>query len=171
MEINMKTLILSIIAALGPSVLFADGLSNSQYAVITAVHPIYVDNHVNIQEKVCYDVEVPVYGRVRGGSDADVLVGALIGGAIGNQFGGGSGKDAMTVLGAIVGANKGANASREVIVGYEYETRCDKVSRVVNEPIVSHYRISYTYNGYEYTQETDHRYTLGQRVSVQPALK
>jgi len=141
MEINMKTLILSIIAALGPSVVLADGLSNSQYAVITAVHPIYVDNHVNIQEKVCYDVEVPVYGRVRGGSDADVLVGALIGGAIGNQFGG------------------------------EYETRCDKVSRVVNEPIVSHYRISYTYNGYEYTQETDHRYTLGQRVSVQPALK
>lgn len=167
----MKTLILSIIAALGPSAVLADGLSHDQYAVITAVHPIYVDNRVSRYENVCYDVEVPVYGRVHGGSDADVLVGALIGGAIGNQFGGGSGKDAMTVLGAIVGANKGANASREAVVGYEYETRCEQVSRVVNEPIVSHYRISYTYNGYEYTQETDHYYTLGQRVSVQPALK
>lgn len=167
----MKTLILSIVAALGPSVLFADGLSSNQYAVITAVHPIYVDNHVNRQEKVCYDVEVPVYGRVKGGSDADVIVGALIGGAIGNQFGSGSGKDAMTVLGAIVGANKGANASHETVVGYEYKTRCDKVNKVVNEPILSHYRISYTYNGYEYTQETDNHYTLGQRVSVKPVLK
>lgn len=167
----MNKLILSIVAALAPSIVLADGLNRDRYAVITAVHPIYVDNHVNRYEKVCYNVDVPVYGRVRGGSGGDVLAGALIGGVIGNQFGGGTGKDAMTVLGAIVGANKAANSSREAVVGYQQEKRCDKVNRVVNEPIVSHYRISYTYNGYEYTQETEHYYTLGQRVNVQPTLK
>jgi uncharacterized protein YcfJ len=167
----MNKTLLALAVSLVPSVVSADGLSNAQYAVITAVHPVYTDRYVDTYENVCYDVQVPVYGRVHGGSDADVLVGALIGGAIGNQFGGGSGKDAMTVLGAIVGANKGANASRDAVVGYRYEPQCESVRTTVNDPIVSHYRISYTYNGYEYSQETAHKYTLGQRVSVQPALK
>lgn len=165
-----RTLIAALVAIL-PSAVMADGLSTNDYAVITAVHPVYTDRYVDRYEDSCYDVEVPVYGRVQGGSDGDVLAGAIIGGAIGNQFGSGNGKDAMTVLGAILGANKGANASRDAVVGYRTETRCERVKTTVNEPVVSHYRITYTYNGFEYRQETNQRYTLGQRVRVQPTLK
>lgn len=167
----MKNLILAIAIAITPSAVMADGPSRESHAVITAVHPIYVNQHVERIERECYNVDVPVYGTVHGGSDGDVLAGALIGGVIGNQFGNGSGKEAMTVLGAILGANRGANSTRDAVVGYRVEQRCENVRRVVNEPVLSHYRISYTYNGHEYHQETHRKYTLGQRVSVQPNLK
>jgi uncharacterized protein YcfJ len=166
----MKNLLLATIISLTPFASFADGVSPS-YAVITGVHPIYQDRYVTRYNTQCYDVEVPVYQTRRGASDGDVLAGAIIGGVIGNQFGGGSGKDAMTVLGAIVGANRASNRTTNEVVGYRLEQRCERVANRVNEPVISRYRIQYTFNGYEYTQETDRQYTLGERVLVQPALR
>jgi uncharacterized protein YcfJ len=122
-----------------------------------------------VNELVCRDVEVPVYGRSSGASTADVLTGAIIGGAIGNQFGSGNGKDAMTVLGAIVGANSADR--KNVIVGYRIESQCEKVATRVNQPVITHYRVQYTYNGIEYVQDTTQVYTLGQRVKIQASLR
>jgi len=166
----MKNLLLATVVAISPSVVFADGLSDN-YAVITAVHPIYQNNNVTRYETRCYDVQVPVYQTQRNASDADVLAGAIVGGAIGNQFGNGNGKDAMTVLGAIVGANRASNRTVDQIVGYRIEQQCDNVARSVNEPVISSYHIEYVFNGYTYRQETTQEYTLGQRVLVQPALR
>ena len=166
----MKNLLLATAIALTPFASFADGVSPN-YAVITGVHPIYQDRYVTRYDTVCHDVEVPVYQTRRGGSDGDVLAGAIVGGVIGNQFGSGSGKDAMTVLGAIVGANRASNRTTNEIVGYRLEQRCEQIANRVNEPVISRYRIQYTFNGYEYMQETDRQYTLGERVLVQPALR
>jgi uncharacterized protein YcfJ len=161
----MKNIIAAVMLSMIPVTSYADGPS-SNYAVITAVHPVYRDNYVTVHETVCRDVEVPIY-ESRGG---DQLTGAIIGGVIGNQFGSGSGREAMTVLGAIIGANS-VEPRRDTFVGYRVERRCDRVTNRVNEPIITHYRIQYTYNGREYFQETNHRYTLGQRVTVQPSLR
>lgn len=161
--------IAAIMLTMLPSVAMADGGQN--YAKITEVTTIYQDRFVDRYETQCGNVEVPVYGSVRGGSTGDVLAGAIIGGAIGNQFGSGSGKDAMTVLGAILGANAGSNATRNAVVGYRLEQRCHQVRYTVNEPVVSHYRIRYVFNGQVYEQETTRRYEKGQRVRVEPILK
>jgi uncharacterized protein YcfJ len=166
----MKMFLTVTAISLIPFASFADGMSEN-YAVITAVHPIYQDRYVARNETVCRDVEVPIYQSQRSASDADVLAGAIVGGVIGNQFGGGSGKDAMTVLGAIVGANRASNRTTDVIVGYQIEERCERVSRRVNEPVISSYHIEYIFNGYTYRQETTREYVLGQRVPVQPALR
>lgn len=166
----MKNLLLAAAIAIIPSVSFADGLGDN-YAVITAVHPIYQNNYVTRYETMCRDIEVPIYEAGRNVSDADVLAGAIVGGVIGNQFGGGSGKDAMTVLGAIVGANRASNRASNQIVGYRIEQQCDRVAQSVNEPVISSYHIEYIFNGYTYRQETTREYVLGQRVLVQPALR
>ena len=165
----MKIIAALTALAISASAAYADGYA-SDYAVITAVHPVYADQYVERFEKQCRNVEVPVYGTVRGGSDGDVIVGAIIGGAIGNQFGSGSGQDAMTVLGAIVGANRAANRSQNVVTGYRVEQRCEHVSFRVNEPVVTYYNIQYTYRGVTYHQQTNQHYTLGQRVRMRVSL-
>jgi uncharacterized protein YcfJ len=165
----MKNVLAAAIVALMPLAATAGGLTDN-YAVITAVHPIYQENHVTVYQEVCRHVEVPVYSNERA-SSGDVLLGAIVGGAIGNQFGGGSGKDAMTVLGAIVGANRVASNGSRSVVGYRVEEHCESIPTRRNEPVISHYRIQYTYNGYTYSQETTRRYTLGQRVMVEPSLR
>lgn len=161
----MKNFAAAIMFSLIPFGSYADGFS-SDYAVITAVHPVYRDNYVTVHKTVCRDVEVPMY-ETRGG---DQLTGAIVGGVIGNQFGSGSGKDAMTVLGALIGANS-VEPRRDVFVGYRVERQCERIANRVNDPVITHYRIHYTYNGREYSQETTQRYTLGQRVTVQPSLR
>lgn len=165
----MKIIAALTALAISASAAYADGYVGD-YAVITAVHPVYADRYVERFERQCRNVEVPVYGNVRGGSDGDVIVGAIIGGAIGNQFGGGSGQDAMTVLGAIVGANRAANSTREVVTGYRVEERCENVSVRINEPVVVRYDIQYTYRGVTYYQQTNELYTLGQRVRMRVSL-
>lgn len=165
----MKNVLTAAILTLSPTTVIAGGLVDN-YAVITAVHPIYQENYVTVFQDVCRHVEVPIYAN-RGASNGDVLLGAIVGGTIGNQFGGGSGKDAMTVLGAIVGANHASNNASNTIVGYRAEQHCESVPTRMNEPVLSHYRIQYTFNGHEYAQETTYRYTLGQRVVVEPTLR
>lgn len=161
----MKNTIAAIAVSLFPSVVFADG----NYALITAVHPVYKDNYVTEYKTHCYDVKVPIYVQKRG-SDGDVLTGAIIGGVIGNQLGSGSNKDAMTVLGVIIGADQGSRSTRQVVRGYTMEERCDTESYQVNEPYVSHYKIRYEYNGVEYNDTTNRHYTLGQRVKIRTSL-
>jgi uncharacterized protein YcfJ len=170
----MKNLILSTaMIALTATTSVADSIpiTNNSYAVITAVRPIYQNRFVTLQENVCRDVEVPVYESRHTASDGDVLVGAIVGGAIGNQFGSGSGKDAMTILGAILGANRASNKTTNEIVGYRVEQVCNRVSRSVNQPIVSGYHIEYVFNGSAYSQETSNQYTVGQRVLIRPSIR
>lgn len=166
----MNKLIAASIALLLPFASYAE--SNGSYAYITEVNPIYKDSYVTRYETVCKDVEIPVYGeRTIRGSDGDVFAGAMIGGVIGNQFGGGNGKDVMTLLGALAGANKAKEKTVQEIVGFRISQECNNVTKSVNEPIIYKYRIRYTFDGNSYIQETTQKYTLGQRVLIQPSLK
>lgn len=115
-------------------------------------HFRYVTNSTPRTERVCQDIQVPVYGQGPA-STGDALAGAIIGGVIGNQFGNGSGKDAMTVLGAIVGADvANKNGSRQV-VGYTTETRCENQTVYVSteQRVYSHSTITFIENGKSYT--------------------
>ena len=161
----MKKILLASVVCLSPIAAHADN-----YATINSVTPVYNDNYVTRYDVSCTDVQVPVYETRRSSSDGDVLAGAIVGGVIGNQFGSGSGKDAMTVLGAIVGANRAANRTTDQIVGYRLEERCERYPIRVNEPVLSKYRVEYTYNGQTYMQETTRSYSVGQRILIQPSL-
>lgn len=167
----MKKTIAAIAFTIMPAFVSAEGALPNNYAVITAVHPIYENRYVTQYETQCYDVEVPIYGRVRSGTNSDILTGAIIGGTIGNQFGNGNGKDVMTALGIIIGANEGSRSTREVVTGYRLERQCNQVSSQINEPVLSYYKIRYEYNGVEYHEETTQQYTLGQRVQVSTSLR
>lgn len=115
-------------------------------------HFTYVNQSVPTTERVCSNVNVPVYGNSTA-STGDALAGAIIGGVIGNQFGNGSGRDAMTVLGAIVGADvANKNGSRQ-IVGYTTETRCENQTVYINnrQQVYSHSTITFIDNGRTYT--------------------
>lgn len=115
-------------------------------------HFRYVTNSTPKTERVCQEVQVPVYGQ-RPASTGDALAGALIGGAIGNQFGNGSGKDAMTVLGAILGADAANKNGSRQIVGYTSETRCENQTVYVSteQRVYSHSTITFIENGKSYT--------------------
>lgn len=167
----MKHITAISVLMLSASIASADGYARSDYAVVTGVYPVYAERYVERYDTQCRNVEVPVYGSARGGSDGDVLAGAIIGGTIGNQFGNGSGKDAMTILGAIIGANKGANSRHDVITGYRLEQQCENTRVLINEPVITHYNVQYTLDGIEYYQETSHKHILGEHVKVSVYLK
>lgn len=159
-------------AAMIAALPFATVAQSNEYATITSVKPVYIDRYVTEYAKECYEVEVPVYGRVQGGgaSGADVLTGMIIGGLLGKGV---TGKDdgaaAGAVLGGIISAEN-KNSGKQVITGYRYEERCENVKKSVNRPVVSYYRIKYNYNGNVYSQDTDRKYEIGQKVRIQLSL-
>ena len=140
-------------------------------ARVTSVQPIYTERYVEAYEPRCYDVQVPVYGTVQGGSTGDVLAGALIGGALGNQFGNASGKDAMTVLGAIIGAESASKSQRQVVTGYRMEKQCENVRVQQRVSEVSKYLVEYEFGGNKYKQETTTLYRVGQNVNITVKLR
>lgn len=95
------------------------------------------------------------YKKSGGASDRDKLVGAIFGGIIGNQFGGGDGKKAMTAAGALWGASLAdeENQTGEITRKEVCETRYKE--KRVNE--LSHYLVSYEYNGESHTYSTRSR--------------
>lgn len=109
------------------------------------------------------------YKKSGGASDRDKLVGAIFGGIIGNQFGGGDGKKAMTAAGALWGASLAdeENQTGEVTRKEVCETRYKE--KRVNE--LSHYLVSYEYNGESHTYSTRSRpnsKNIELKVSVSP---
>lgn len=79
-----------------------------------------------ISNRVCSDVDVPIYQNEGKASTGEVLGGAIIGGVIGNQIGKGKGNDAATILGAIIGADiANKKKGEKVIVGYKRTTVCE----------------------------------------------
>lgn len=115
-------------------------------------HFTTVRNNTPRTERICQDIQVPVYSQGPA-STGDALAGAIIGGVIGNQFGSGSGRDAMTVLGAIVGADVANKNGSQQIVGYTTETRCENQTVYISteERVYSHSTITFVADGRTYT--------------------
>lgn len=143
-------------------------------AILTAVllataTPVFADNvnarikdhYTNVMESkpvtenVCRNVEVPVYGTVRGNgaSGGDVLGGMIIGGLLGKGItGNDNGAAAGAVMGGIIAADQG-NRNRQVVTGYRTERQCEQVVNYVNveKRVYSHSTITFHENGRKYT--------------------
>ena len=112
---------------------------------------------IETPRRECYDDTRYVERRAHV-SDPDVggrtLLGGIIGGVIGHQFGSGRGNDAATVAGAVIGAGVGYDsANRRYSSGPREETvqRCDVRYDHEYEERIDGYRVTYEYNGREYT--------------------
>jgi uncharacterized protein YcfJ len=132
-------------------------LSGTAYAdsVKGTVKDVYknVTTQTPITERVCYDVEVPIYGKSGGGASAgDVLGGMIIGGLLGKGLSGNdNGAAAGAVLGGMVSADK--NQGKDKVIGYRQETRCEnKVTyQESRERVYQYSTIKFFHNGVPYT--------------------
>ena len=102
--------------------------------------------------KVCWDVEVPIYGNTGGGASAgDVLGGMIIGGLLGK---GASGNDNGAAAGAVIGGMIAADNKKgnKQIVGYKQETRCKNETTYENttKEVYSHSVITFYDKGKKY---------------------
>jgi len=154
------------------------------WARVVYVEPLVRHVRVQTPSRQCYD-DVQYhsyrahdrydYGRGRGTAGA-TIVGGLIGGLVGRQFGSGDGRDGATLVGTLVGsAIANDRAQRRNAQRYDYvETRGYPVERC-RTSYVSHeeeridgYRVTYEYDGQEYTTQT-HRHP-GDRIRVRVAV-
>jgi uncharacterized protein YcfJ len=144
------------------------------YAPVTHVEPIVRHVRVETPRRECWDETRYVESRPHI-SDARVagptLLGGIIGGVIGHQFGSGSGRDAATIAGAAIGAGVGydsaakryPSAGREEVV-----QRCDVRYQQDYEERIDGYRVTYEFNGREYTTRLP--YDPGERIRVRVAV-
>ena len=145
--------------------------SYTDTATITSVDKIYKTHTIREPYQDCYIKEF--YQGDDDGSATNEIVGGLFGGLIGNQFGDGSGKDAMTVAGALLGAS----------LAHDDELKKSKTGRVVTKEVcetkyrtesverLSHYRVTYEYDGRNFTYTTRSKpfgNTLNIKVEVSP---
>lgn len=144
------------------------------YAPVTHVEPIVRQVRVETPRRECWDDVRRVESRPHI-SDPEVggrtLLGGLIGGVIGHQFGSGRGRDAATVAGAVIGAGVGydaaakryPSAAREEVV-----QRCDVRYQQEYEERIEGYRVTYEFNGREFTTQLP--YDPGERIRVRVAV-
>lgn len=144
------------------------------YAPVTHVRPIVRQVRIETPRRECYeDVRyVESHAHV---SDPEVggrtLLGSIIGGVIGHQFGSGRGRDAATVAGAVIGAGVGYDsAARRYGSGTREQVvqRCDVRYDHEYEERIDGYRVTYEYNGREYTTRLP--YDPGERIKVRVAV-
>lgn len=144
------------------------------YAPVTRVQPIVRQVSVETPNRECYDESRYVESRPhisQPGVGGRTLLGGIIGGVIGHQFGSGRGRDAATVAGAAIGAGVGYDAAarrsasvREEEIVQHCEVRYEKRY----EERVDGYRVTYEYNGREYTTRLP--YDPGERIRVRVAV-
>lgn len=133
---------------------------------------------VSTPSEQCREEQVVVEHRDRGSdSHTPVVISTIIGGALGNAVGHGkSNRRVGTVVGAVLGHSIGRDIIRGQSDSYtrEYQTveRCDTVYESHDEERIVGYRVTYNYNGQDYTvrSDKDPGATIRVRVSVEPVL-
>jgi len=146
---------------------FAD--SQRRYATITKIKPRYstVQNVQPIRE--CYTVEVPVYGNTssnNGASAGDVLGGMIIGGILGKGV---SGNDQGAAAGAVLGGMIAADnkqGSKQGIIGYRQEQRCENRQKVTESRQIRDYKIWFQWDGIVSSTYTYNNYKVGDSIPV-----
>ncbi len=139
---------------------------------------VYELVEVSTPQEQCWEEET-VVNRYRGGggSKTPVLVSTILGGAIGNAVG--HNKSNQRV-GAVIGAMLGHSIGRDIMrrnerpSSREYQTtqRCETVYQQHEEERLVGYRVTYLFNGEEYSvrTNTDPGEEIRVRVDVQPVL-
>lgn len=149
------------------------GSAEYDYAPVTHVEPIVRQVRLETPSRECYDDVRYVESRPHISDPAvggRTLIGGIIGGVIGHQFGSGRGRDAATIAGAAMGAAVGydAAARRSASVHEEIVQRCEVRYEKRYEERVDGYRVTYEYNGREYTTRLP--YDPGERIRVRVAV-
>jgi uncharacterized protein YcfJ len=142
---------------------------DSDFARVIDVEPIVRRVRITTPDRECWNETQEIYQPPRS-SAGSVILGGLIGGVLGHQIGHGN-RSAPTVAGAVVGAAIGnqigqQRAARDGyggVVGRDIQ-RCNVVYREDYEERVEGYRVTYVYNGREYT--TRMPYDPGPRLRV-----
>jgi uncharacterized protein YcfJ len=140
------------------------------YAPVTRVEPIVRQVRIETPRRECYD-DVRQVESPNPNVGAQTVLGGIIGGVIGHQIGHGHGNDFATVAGAVIGAGVGYdNATRRYGSGTREEVvqRCDVRYEHEYEERIDGYRVTYEYNGREYT--TRMPYDPGERIKVRVAV-
>ncbi|MGH8495232.1 MAG: glycine zipper 2TM domain-containing protein [Gammaproteobacteria bacterium] len=151
-------------------------------ARVVYVEPLVRYVRVQTPRRECYD-DVEYYAddydyEPRRGTAGASIAGGLIGGLIGHQFGSNGGNDAATLVGTLVGSSIARDrAERRQDRSYGYrQTRAYPVERchvsydAHEEERIDGYRVTYEYDGREYTTRTRHHPgdTIRVRVAVTP---
>jgi uncharacterized protein YcfJ len=140
------------------------------YAPVTRVEPIVRQVRIETPRRECYD-DIRYVESPNPNVGAQTVLGGIIGGVIGHQIGHGHGNDFATIAGATVGAAVGySNASRRYGPQAREETveRCDVRYEHTTEERIDGYRVTYEYNGREYTTRLP--YDPGERIKVRVAV-
>jgi uncharacterized protein YcfJ len=164
--------------------------SEYDYARVVNVDPLVRRIRVTEPRRACYEetrydererYDDGRYGRARygygDGAAGPMILGGIIGAAIGNQVGRGDGRRAATVAGAIIGSaighdRAGRRGPDDRYAGrYErYESRpytverCDVRYHESWEERIEGYRVTYEYNGRQFTTRLP--YDPGERIRV-----
>jgi uncharacterized protein YcfJ len=148
--------------------------SDYDYAPVRHVEPIVRQVRVETPRRECYDDTHYVESRPHisePGTAGRTLLGGIIGGVIGHQFGSGRGRDAATVAGAAIGAGVGYDAAARRSSGAVEERTVERCAvRYENnyEERIDGYRVTYEYNGREFTTRLP--YDPGERIRVRVAV-
>ena len=144
------------------------------YAPVTRVEPIVRQVRVETPRRECWEETQYVESRPHISEPAvggRTLLGGIIGGVIGHQFGSGSGRDAATIAGAVIGSGVGYDSARRRAGVTEEERvvqRCSTRYERGYEERVDGYRVTYEYNGREYTTRLP--YDPGEQIRVRVAV-
>lgn len=137
------------------------------YARVVDVDPIITRVAVSSPRRDCWyeDHEVAVQR-----SATPTVLGAIIGGVIGHQIGNGPSRGIATVAGAVLGASVGSDAAaRDGRVETRSVERCESHSSREWEQRVDGYRVTYVYQGRQYS--TVMSYDPGRQVQVRVGVE
>ena len=140
---------------------FANAAEFSDMATVKRVTPRYIE--INRPISSCQNSTEAAPPKEKG--IAGAIIGGVAGGLLGSRVGRGSGKVAAGAVGAAVGAVVGdrvQNADTNDINNVERCTQRDNYQRVQEG-----YMTTFSYNGHEFEEETQTKYRVGQKVSVQ----
>lgn len=147
------------------------------YARVVHVEPIVRQIRTETPRRECWDQTRYVESRPHISDPAvggRTLLGGIIGGVIGHQFGSGRGNDAATIAGAVIGSGVGYDSARRRAATTTEERvvqRCETRYEQDVEERIDGYRVTYEYNGREFTTRMpyDPGETMRVRVEVSPA--
>jgi uncharacterized protein YcfJ len=140
------------------------------YAPVVHVSPIVRQVRVDRPRQECWEETQYVESRPHISDPAvggRTLLGGIIGGVIGHQFGSGRGRDAATVAGAVIGSGVGYDSARRrqgTTAEERVVQRCATRYEKEYEERIDGYRVTYEYNGREFT--TRMPYDPGERIRV-----
>jgi len=140
---------------------FANAAEFSDMATVKRVTPRYIE--INRPISSCQTTTEATPPKEKG--IAGAIIGGVAGGLLGSRVGKGSGKVAAGAVGAAVGAVVGdrvQNADTNDTNNVERCTQRDNYQRVQEG-----YITTFSYNGHEFEEETQTKYRVGQKVSVQ----